>query len=134
LSLKYLLDTNILSQIVKEPFGRVASTAMSRGSDRICTSIVVAGELWHGVENSGSERLRATVTATLADLPVLDLRAPAEFVYASIRTTLQRQGVLIGANDLWIAAHAMAEGLTLVTNDVTDFSRVEGLAIENWLR
>lgn len=132
--LKYLLDTNILSSIVREPFGKTALKAVARGRDRICTSIMVAGEIWHGVEKTGATKLRQDVAAALAYVPILELKPPAELFYAKIRTSLQRAGTPIGGNDMWIAAHAMAEGLTLITDDEADFSRIEGLAIENWLR
>jgi tRNA(fMet)-specific endonuclease VapC len=102
--------------------------------DRICTSIVVAGELWYGAEKQGSGRLRKEVEQVLSRLTVLDLNPPVERKYGVTRTQLQSQGGLIGGNDMWIAAHAMAEGLTLITDDEADFSRIEGLAIENWLR
>jgi tRNA(fMet)-specific endonuclease VapC len=129
-----MLDANIVSNFMREPYGKAATIALSRGMDRICTSIIVAGELWHGAQKSGSDRLRKEVEQTLSRLTVFDLNRPVELKYAAIRTTLHHQGKLIGANDMWIAAHAMAEGLTLVTDDEADFSRVEGLAIENWLR
>lgn len=129
-----MLDTNIVSNFMREPYGKASTIALSRGMDRICTSIVVAGELWYGAEKQGSGRLRKEVEQVLSRLTVLDLNPPVERKYGVTRTQLQSQGGLIGGNDMWIAAHAMAEGLTLITDDEADFSRIEGLAIENWLR
>jgi tRNA(fMet)-specific endonuclease VapC len=108
--------------------------ALSRGIDRVCTSIIVAGELWLGAEKSNSSRLRLGVRAVLARTPILELSQPVDRVYAEVRNGLQSKGTPIGANDLWIAAHALAEGLVLVTDDKAEIARVEGLAIENWLR
>jgi tRNA(fMet)-specific endonuclease VapC len=117
-----------------EPYGQAATKALTRGLGRVHTSIVVAGELWHGAEKAASDRLRKEVAAALARISVLDLKHSVEFRYALLRTDLQRKGTPIGANDLWIAAHALSEGLTLVTDDEAEFSRVDGLAIKTWLR
>jgi tRNA(fMet)-specific endonuclease VapC len=128
-----LLDTNVLSGVVKrpgsEPARRIA--AMNRGE--YCTSIVVACELRYGVRKKGSQGLAAKVEQLLASIDVLPLEAEVDQHYAEIRVALERSGQPIGHNDLLIAAHARALGLTLVTDNMREFSRVPGLAVENWL-
>lgn len=118
---------------MREPYGQAATKALTHRLGRVCTSIVVVGELWHGAEKAASDRLRKQVAA-LARISVLDLKHLVEFRYTLLRTDLQRKGTPIGANDLWIAAHALSEWLTLVTDDEAEFSRVDGLAIKTWLR
>lgn len=100
----------------------------------MCTSIIVAAELRSGAARKRSERLSAQVEAVLGAIDVLVLEAPADVIYGEIRATLDRAGQLIGANDLLIAAQAVALGLTLVTDNEQEFCRVSGLAVENWLR
>jgi tRNA(fMet)-specific endonuclease VapC len=102
------------------------------GDDRVCTSIVVASELRFGAVRRGSARLTSAVERVLASLPVLSLEAPADEHYASIRNDLERAGTPIGPNDLLIAAHVRCLGLTLVTENETEFRRVRELVVENW--
>ena len=129
----HALDTNVLSAIVRDPSGPAAARLRATGVDRVCCSIVVAAELRFGVERRRAARLRATVEGVLERIPVLPLDAPADRAYATLRTALEAEGEPIGANDMLIAAHALGAGLTLVTDNVREFSRVDGLAIENWL-
>lgn len=133
ISLSYLLDTNILSDLVRHPQGTVASRIASAGEDTVCTSIVVAAELRFGAIKSGSRKLAKTVDLILSALEVLPLEAPADQHYGKVRHHLSRQGIPIGPNDLLIAAHALAADLTLVTANSREFSRVPGLKVENWL-
>jgi tRNA(fMet)-specific endonuclease VapC len=128
----YLLDTNILSELMRHPHGPVAKRIEQIGSERVCTSIVVLAELRYGVTKSRSRRLPQQLAAIIEGIDLLPLEAPADVTYADLRTTLERNGTPIGANDMLIAAHALALGLTLVTADVQEFSRVPGLRIENW--
>lgn len=134
---RYLLDTNILSDLIHWPAGKVAA-AISRltGSEQesLCTSIVVAAELRYGVEKSGSPRLAARVEAVLERVEILSLGPGADRFYGSLRARLERAGTPISANDMLIAAHAMAAGCVLVTDNVREFGRVPGLRFENWLR
>lgn len=130
---RYLLDTNILSQVVVDPFGSVADRIQSRGIDTVCTSVLVAAELRFGAAKSGSRRLGDRVEQALSGLAVLPLDVPADRHYATLRDKLTRQGQMIGPTDLFIAAHALALGLTLITGNVGEFSRVPDLPIENWL-
>ncbi len=130
---RYLLDTNVLSQLVREPQGRVAQRIARVGEEKVCTSIVVACELRYGAARSSSARLTRQVAAVLGALEVLPFQADADQHYAAIRHALERKGITIGANDLLIAAHARAVGAACVTGNVSEFKRVPGLRVENWL-
>jgi tRNA(fMet)-specific endonuclease VapC len=133
LPLRYLLDTNILSELVRDPHGIVAERIAGAGEDTICTSIVVAAELRFGAEKSGSERLADRIDLILSALHVLPLEPPADRHYGEIRQRLTHLGTPIGPNDLLIAAHARALDLTVVTANAREFSRVPGLRVESWL-
>jgi len=130
---RYLLDTNILSDLVRHPRGTVAARIAEVGEDAVCTSVVVAAELRFGAAKSGSKNLARRVELILGALEVLPLEVPADGHYAELRHHLTRQGTPIGPNDLLIAAHALCEGLAVVTANAREFSRVPGLTIENWL-
>ncbi len=130
---RFLLDTNILSAMVREPQGAVFQALEERLPETACTSIVVAAEIRFGLAKGVSERLRTQVERVLTALDVLPLEAPADVHYGEIRAHLQGIGQPIGQNDLFIAAHARALGLTLVTRNVREFERVPGLKLENWL-
>jgi tRNA(fMet)-specific endonuclease VapC len=129
----WLLDTNIISALVRDPHGAVFRAMADRSQGLPCTSIVVAAELEYGLRKSGSVKLRTQVERILAVLEVLPLEAPVEQHYGEIRHHLQQLGQPIGENDLFIAAHARALGLTLVTHNLREFERVPGLVVENWL-
>lgn len=131
--LRYLLDTNILSDLIREPQGAVANRISAAGEETVCTSIVVAAELRFGAEKSGSRKLAGRIDLILSALDVLPLEPPADRHYGEIRQQLARQGAPIGPNDLLIAAHALAVDLTVVTASAREFSRVPGLKVENWL-
>lgn len=130
----YLLDTNIISDLIRNPQGAVANRIAAVGEDSIATGIVVAAELRYGAAKSGASKLADRVELLLSAIAVLPLDSLADRRYAQLRDDLTRQGMLIGPNDLLIAAHALAEELTLVTDNVREFSRVSTLAVENWLR
>ena len=131
--LRYLLDTNILSDLILNPQGAVARWISSAGESTVCTSIVVAAELRFGAEKSGSSKLADRIDLILSALDILPLETPADRHYGEIRQHLASQGTPIGPNDLLIAAQALALGLTVVTANVQEFSRVPGLGVENWL-
>jgi tRNA(fMet)-specific endonuclease VapC len=133
-ALSYLLDTNVLSRLMREPRGTTAERLAEVGDDTVCTSVVVASELRFGALRRGSTRLTETVGRILAAIPVLALEAPADEHYASIRVHLERVGTPIGPNDLLIAAHARALGLVLVTEIAAELARVPDLVVENWNR
>ena len=130
----YLLDTNIVSDLVRHPQGRITAGIRAVGEAQVCTSIIVAAELRYGAAKKGSARLTAQLEAVLGALDVLPFEAPADAAYARIRTDLERAGRPIGGNDLLIAAQATALGHTVVTDNEREFARVDGLACENWLR
>lgn len=130
---QYLLDTNILSDLVKHPQGVVFQRIATVGEDRICTSIIVACELRFGAAKGGSSRLIDQLERILEVLPVLPLVPPVDRHYAVIRKHLEQAGTPIGPNDLIIAAHALAMNLTLVTANTREFQRVPGLSLNNWL-
>lgn len=129
----YLLDTNIISDMIRNPFGQVATRIEQIDPKAISTSIVVAAELRYGCAKKGSAKLLAKVESLLAIIPVLPLEVPIDRDYGGIRAELEVVGQPIGANDLLIGAHAYALGLTLVTDNTREFSRIRGLVIENWL-
>jgi tRNA(fMet)-specific endonuclease VapC len=131
---RFLLDTNIVSDLVRHPRGRIADRIAEVGEQHICTSIIVAAELRYGAAKKGSSRLTAQLEAVLAAVDVLALEAPADTVYGELRAQLERAGQSIGANDLLIAAHARALGHTVVTDNEREFSRIDDLRVENWLR
>ena len=134
MSQTWLLDTNILSDLVRNPMGRVAENIRRCGETNVRTSIVVAAELRFGAAKKNSQRLTTQLEAILAVIEILPLTPPADHTYGSIRAALESAGTPIGGNDMLIAAHALASDCILVTDNEREFSRVEGLSIENWLR
>lgn len=130
---RYLLDTNIISDLVRNPKGRVAKHIARVGEKNVCTSIIVAAELRYGCAKSGSKRILEAVESLLGELEVLPLEGPADEEYGRIRAELERRGSPIGGNDLLIAAHALAIKATMVTANMDEFTRVEGLKVQNWL-
>lgn len=132
--MRYLLDTNVLSDLVRRPQGPVSEHVRRVGENVVMTSIIVAAELRFGAAKRGSKPLTAQLEAILGALEVMPLEPPADDAYAAIRTELEARGAPIGGNDMLIAAHARALGTTLVTDNEREFRRVDGLSIENWLR
>lgn len=129
---RYLLDTNAVSALLKQPDGPVARRLSRHTDDDLCTSIVVECELRYGAAKRGSPRLTARIEALLRELAIVPLEIGADRRYGAIRLALEKQGTPIGQHDLLIAAQALAMGVTLVTENVREFSRVPGLAVENW--
>ncbi len=128
-----MLDTNIISDLIRNPRGKAAAWIAKVGEDNVCTSIIVAAELRYGCARSGSKRLSKAVEELLDQIDVLPLDVPADADYAAIRSKLESIGRPIGSNDLLIAAHACALGATIVTANTGEFKRVRGLKVENWL-
>ena len=128
-----MLDTNIISDLIKNPQGRAAKRIARVGEDNICTSIIVAAELRYGCAKSGSKRLLKAVDDLLGEIHVLPFEVPADAEYGGIRSELETAGKPIGGNDLLIAAHAYATGATIVTANTDEFKRIRGLNVENWL-
>ncbi len=132
-ALRYMLDTNIVSDLVKNPSGRIASKVREVGDEGLGVSVIVAAELRFGCAKRGSSVLTRQVEAVLSALLVAPFDQPADAEYADIRNQLERTRRMIGPNDLLIAAHARALGVPLVTRNSAEFARVEGLRVENWL-
>ncbi len=132
--MRYLLDTNIVSDLVRNPQGKIAEQIFTVGESNVCTSIIVAAELRYGAEKKQSRRLSAQLEAVLGALEILPFEKPADASYGSIRAQLERTGKPIGANDLLIAAHALTLGYTVVTDNEKEFSRLKQLSVANWLR
>ena len=132
--MRYLLDTNIVSDLVRNPQGKVAQHIRKVGEAQVFTSIIVAAELRYGAAKRRSPRLSAQLEAVLGALEVLPFETPADAAYGLLRTQLEQAGRPIGANDLLIAAQAIALGYTIVTDNEKEFARIEDLPRENWLR
>jgi tRNA(fMet)-specific endonuclease VapC len=132
--MRYLLDTNMVSDLVRHPQGQVTQAIRSVGESHVCTSIIVAAELRYGATKRASARLTAQLEAVLRALEILPFAVPADAVYGRLRMLLEQRGQPIGANDLLIAAQAVALGLTMVTDNEREFARIDGLSCENWLR
>jgi tRNA(fMet)-specific endonuclease VapC len=130
---RYLLDTNVLSYLVRWP-SELKSKIAAVGEDAVCTSIVAAGELRVGALKKKSPRLTTRVDELLEAMDVIALDDDVDQVYAAVRARLEAVGRPIGGNDYWIAAHALAMGCTLVTDNVQEFRRIANLRVENWLR
>ena len=129
----YLLDTNIISDLIRNPQGKAAKRIAKVGEDSICTSVIVAAELRYGCAKSGSKRLPKAVEDLLGEISVLPFEVPADTEYGGIRSQLEAAGKPIGGNDLLIAAHACAIGATIVTANTDEFKRIRGLSVDNWL-
>lgn len=132
---RYLLDTNIISALVRHPKGTAAARIAHVGEDTVCTSLVVVCELRFGAAKKASQRLSTQLERVLSGIEILPLDEPADRRYADLRAHLDKAGTPLGANDYLIAAHALALGLTLVTDNLREFTRVPvpGLVVENWL-
>jgi tRNA(fMet)-specific endonuclease VapC len=131
---RYLLDTNIVSDLIRNPNGAVASRVGITGEASVCTSVVVAAELWYGALKRQSARLTTQVELILSALEIVPFGTPAERVYGQLRAQLERIGTPIGGNDLIIAAQTIALDFTLVTDNDREFARIAELRRENWLR
>jgi len=135
--IRYVLDTNILSDLLKNPAGRTAQKISSLPPperDLLRTSIIVAAELRYGAAKSGSSILAGRADQLLDAIEILPLEPKADQHYGRIRSQLEKAGTVIGGNDLLIAAQVLAIDAVLVTDNVREFKRVKGLRIENWLR
>jgi tRNA(fMet)-specific endonuclease VapC len=128
-----MLDTNIISDLIRNPQGKAAKRIANVGEDNVCTSIIVAAELRYGCSKTNSKRLHKAAENLLGEIEVLSFDVPADVVYGEIRSELEITGNPIGANDLLIAAHARAAAATIVTANVGEFKRIRGLKVENWL-
>lgn len=128
----YLLDTNIISDVARNPAGLAAQRFTEEPRELLCTSVVVSAEVLFGLVNGTSADMQRKMTAVLQGVRVLGMEPPVADVYASVRAGLKKAGRELGPNDMFIAAHALALKATLVTADRA-FRHVPGLRIENWL-
>ena len=132
---RYLLDTNICIYIRQKRPQAVLKRFEKLSVGDAAISVVTYGELAYGAERSPDAHRKANrqlLAELLELLPVLPMPKTVGDAYGALREALERGGQMIGNNDLWIAAHAKAEGLTLVTNNEREFKRVPGLKVENW--
>jgi tRNA(fMet)-specific endonuclease VapC len=130
---RFMLDTDTCSYIMKRSNPAVLKRLEAVPVSDVCMSVITKAELLYGVEVSPRRSQdAAALAAFLPYVEALDFADDAALHYAEIRADLKRRGALIGANDLFIAAHARSLGVRLVTNNTTAFERVEGLALENW--
>ena len=128
-----MLDTNMLSDVVRRPRGSVGRHLRRVGERSVVVSIMAVAEAKFGAAKSPARGLGVQLESVLARIEIVPFDAPADQRYAELRAHLQRAGTPIGANDLWIAAHALALDCTLVTDNEREFRRVPGLRVENWL-
>jgi tRNA(fMet)-specific endonuclease VapC len=132
---RYMLDTDTCSYIMKRSHPAVPKRLQAVPVTDVCMSVITKAELLYGVEVSPRRAWDASALAAfLPYVEAVDFADDAALHYAEIRADLKKRGTLIGANDLFIAAHARALGLTLVTNNTTEFERVSKLKLENWSR
>lgn len=131
--MRYLLDTNIVSALMRDPVGPVATHIRSVDEKAICTSVIVVAEIKYGIRKSGSQRLAKQFESIAASLVVEPFLEPAEDHYAAIRNETEGMGLTVSQNDLLIAAQALALEAVLVTDDRI-FLEIPGLKVENWLR
>jgi tRNA(fMet)-specific endonuclease VapC len=138
LPVQFLLDSNIVSDLARNPQGVSAARIARVGEDAIATSIIVVAELRFGLSKlearSPGSRLSRNVRTILSEIQILPFDAPADEHYGEIRRQLESAGTPIGPNDLLIAAHARSLGLTVVTDNEREFVRVPQLRVENWLQ
>lgn len=132
----YLLDTNIVSYFLRGTSPTLSQRILNSMRDEVAISIISAGELRYGLSRLPPSRRAAQLArqldALLTAVPILALPPEAALHYGTARSQLEAAGTPIGGNDLWIAAHALSQGMTLVTNNTREFERVLGLKLENW--
>ncbi len=129
--MRFLLDTNIVSEGIQKPRGRLAKLIAKHG-DKVALSTITACELRYGESKFPSERLSGRIGFYLKTFPILPLHPGVATIYGTIRAQLEKAGTPIGPNDLLIAAHALHQKLILVTRNEDEFKRVPGLKVENW--
>lgn len=131
---RYMLDTNICIYIKNHRPAGVLARFSKLPPGKVVMSAITYGELCFGAERSSKPKeTRHILEQLIALIPVLPLDDSVSIHYGKIRQNLQTNGKLIGNNDLWIAAHALSSKLILVTNNVSEFERVPGLRVENWV-
>lgn len=130
---RYMLDTNVVSDVIRNPHGSAAAMIESVGDAQVAISSIVASELRFGILKRNSERLTFLVENLLDRVSILPYEDKEASHFAEIRLDLERNGTPIGSTDLFIAAHARSLDVTLVTANIREFGRVPGLKVENWV-
>lgn len=134
MSPRYLIDTDIFIHIRQRRLPQVRARFEQLRPGEAAISVVVYGELLFGAAKSADRsKALAKIEEIVALAPVLPMTSDVAVEYGTLRLSLETKGEKIGNNDLWIAAHALAEGLTLVTNNESEFRRVPGLRVQNWV-
>ena len=132
--MKYMLDTNIIAYIRNQHPETVLRQFEKYQPEDLCISVITMAELEYGIfRSSKPDQNRQALLMLLSRIQIIPFDIDAAKEYGRIRDDLTKKGTLIGANDLLIAAHACAMGLTLITNNIREFERVEGLKTENWV-
>ncbi len=129
----YLLDTNIIGEIARNPQGDTANRLATLPPDEFGINPIVACEIEYGLTKRGSSRLRRQIETILEAISVFELPSDIATHYGRIRVALEKLGTPIGPNDLLIAAHGLATDLTVVTGNEKEFRRVSNLRVENWI-
>ena len=133
--MKYLLDTDTFSEIVRARNPRLLQRIEGLTLDQFCLSVVTLAEIRFGeAVNAPPVKIRERIAAVADAMHHLPMPVAAALPYAQVRAHLKREGTPIGPNDLWLAAHALAADLTLVTGNQREFARVPKLRVENWVR
>jgi tRNA(fMet)-specific endonuclease VapC len=133
--LRFLLDTNVCIDYLTGRFAAVVDRIQGASPEDLATSSVVAAELRYGAEKSRRPDVNhSRLDILLSEIRVLEFDDAAARAYGTLRDGLEKRGRVVGAHDLLIAAHAVSLGLTLVTDNVREFSRIKGLAVQNWRR
>lgn len=131
--MKYMLDTNICIYIIKEKPQKVINKFKTLDIGDVCISSITLAELEYGVEKSDyKEKNKVALAGFLSSIEILPFSDKAASEYGKIRANLERQGNIIGAYDLMIGAHALSENITLVTNNMKEFQKIDNLSLENW--
>jgi tRNA(fMet)-specific endonuclease VapC len=130
----YLLDTNILTDMARNPFGPCAHQLQNVGSDNVFTSVIAASEIQFGIEKFRAFRLLRQMERILETIEIRPLPIEVISTYSIMRADLEQRGLPVSANDMWIAAHAIAEDAVLVSNNLREFSRIQNLKVENWMQ
>lgn len=131
--MKYMLDTNICIYVIKNKPAKVLKKFAQIDTNDICISSITSSELWYGVYKSSSfERNAIALEEFLSPLTILEYDENDSKIYGKVRANLENKGNIIGSMDLLISAHALSKNLILVSNNLKEFRRVQGLKLENW--
>ena len=132
--MKYMLDTNICIYIIKKKPEKILQTFNSLNIGDVCISSITFAEMQYGIfKSQHREKNKIALINFLAPIEIMPFSDKSAVCYGEIRADLEIRGQIIGAYDLLIAAHALSENLTLITNNVKEFSKIKGLNVLNWL-